>query len=57
MAGGGIDVSHADGGFKQLALLESLGEMFTTIPLGIISLPFVVSWYRMRRREATVNPN
>jgi hypothetical protein len=57
MAGGGIDVSHADGGFKQLALLESLGEMFTTIPLGLISLPFVVSWYRMRRREAAVNQN
>ncbi|MEI6473896.1 MAG: hypothetical protein WCO75_00745 [Planctomycetota bacterium] len=57
MAGGGIDVSHADGGFKQLALLESLGEMFTTIPLGLISLPFVISWYRMRRRELAVKPN
>ena len=55
MAGGGIDVSHADGGFKQLALLESLGEMFTTIPLGLISLPLVISWYRMRRREPAVN--
>jgi hypothetical protein len=57
MAGGGIDVSHADGGFKQLALLESLGEMFTTIPLGLISLPLVISWYRMRRREPAVNPS
>jgi hypothetical protein len=57
MAGGGLDVSHADGGFKQLALLESLGEMFTTIPLGLISLPLVISWYRMRRREPAVNPS
>jgi hypothetical protein len=52
MAGGGIDVSHADGGFKQLALVESLGEMFTTIPLGIVAIPFLVRWYRLRQREA-----
>jgi hypothetical protein len=52
MAGGGIDVAHADGGFKQLAILESLGEMFTTIPLGIVAIPFLVAWYRARRREA-----
>jgi len=52
MAGGGLDVAHADGGFKQLAILESLGEMFTTIPLGILAIPFLASWYRRRRREA-----
>jgi len=52
MAGGGLDVAHADAGFTQLALLESLGEMLTTIPAGIASLPFLVRWYRFRRREA-----
>lgn len=56
MAGGGIDVAHADGGFKQLALLESLGEMFTTIPLGLVAIPFLVSWYRARRRESFLTP-
>lgn len=56
MAGGGLDVAHADAGFTQLALLESLGEMLTTIPLGILSLPFVVRWYRLRRREAAAQP-
>lgn len=55
MAGGGIDVAHADGGFKQLALLESLGEMFTTIPMGLAAIPFLAAWYRMRRREASVS--
>lgn len=54
MAGGGIDLANADGGFKQLAVLESLGEMFTTIPMGIVALPFVVRWYRRRRAEAPV---
>ena len=52
MAGGGLDVAHADAGFRQLALLESLGEMLTTIPVGIASIPFLVGWYRLRRREA-----
>ena len=56
MAGGGIDVAHADAGFKQLALLESLGEMFTTIPMGLVAVPFLASWYRMRRREAAAQP-
>lgn len=56
MAGGGIDVEHADAGFKQLALLESLGEMFTTIPMGLVAVPFLASWYRMRRREPAAQP-
>ncbi|MFO0961906.1 MAG: hypothetical protein U0625_03260 [Phycisphaerales bacterium] len=51
MAGGGLDVAHADAGFKQLALLESLGEMFTTIPMGIVALPFLARWYRRRAAE------
>ena len=55
MAGGGLDVAHADGGFKQLAILESLGEMFTTIPLGIVAIPFLAAWYRLRRREAAAD--
>ena len=52
MAGGGLDVAHADAGFKQLALVESLGEMFTTIPMGIVALPFLAAWFRRRMREA-----
>ncbi len=52
MAGRGLDVAHADGGFKQLALVESLGEMFTTIPMGLVALPFLATWYRRRAREA-----
>ena len=56
MAGGGIDLAHADGGYKQLAILESLGEMFTTIPMGIVALPFLVRWYRLRRAEAAPRP-
>ena len=56
MAGGGLDVAHADAGFKQLALLESLGEMFTTIPMGIVAIPFLARWYRRRRCEAAAQP-
>ena len=52
MAGGGLDVAHADAGFTQLALLESLGEMFATIPMGILAIPFLVRWWRRRRAEA-----
>jgi hypothetical protein len=52
MAGGGLDVTKADAGFTQLALLESLGEMFATIPLGIVALPMTVRWFRRRRAEA-----
>jgi hypothetical protein len=52
MAGGGLDVAHADAGFTQLALLESLGEMFATIPMGILSIPFLARWWRRRRAEA-----
>ncbi len=57
MAGGGLDVAHADAGFKQLALLESLGEMATTIPMGIVAAPFLARWYRRRRREAAAQPS
>ncbi len=51
LAGGDADLTHLDGGFKQLALLESVGEMLTTIPLGLVALPMVVRWYRKRRAE------
>ena len=57
MAGGGLDVAHADAGFTQLALLESLGEMLATVPLGVVALPMTIAWYRTRRAEpAPVGP-
>lgn len=51
LAGKGADLAHLDGGFKQLALLESLGEMLTTIPLGLVALPMLARWYRRRMNE------
>ncbi len=51
LAGRGVDLAHVDGGFQQLAILESFGEMLTTIPVGIVALPMVLRWYRVRRRQ------
>jgi hypothetical protein len=52
LSGQGTDLAHLDGGYKQLALLESFGEMLTTIPLGLVALPMIVKWYRRRRAES-----
>lgn len=51
MAGEGADLTHLEGGFQQLALLESFGEIVTTIPLGVLAIPMLARWYRSRRAE------
>lgn len=51
LSGRGTDLAHLDGGFQQLAILESFGEMLTTIPVGIVAIPMVLRWYRRRQRE------
>jgi hypothetical protein len=30
--------------------------MFTTIPMGIVAIPFLARWYRRRRCEAAAQP-
>lgn len=52
LAGKTVDPANMESAFVQLGLLESFGEMLTTIPMGIVALPMVVAWYRTRRGQS-----